>query len=410
MSEHDGSNGAVAVVDGGTVAAVRPSELLPPEAAWRQMRAMADDLFASGLMPPGIKSAAATLALMAKGRELGIPAMSAIEGISIIQGKPTCSPHLMLALVKRDHGPGAMRVAESTAERCVVEWRQPGWPGTQTYAFTIEDAKRADLLKNPTWGKYPSAMLRARCISAVAKMAFPESVGGMYVHGEIGGTPDAPPDETPPMEIVGDVVDVVAHEVPGPGPRDPEARRFAREIAEADTPAALKAVAGRLHEWGGADDALRDAYRARMAALVPPTARDDGDAEGGPRPGGITKPQMGKIWAIARQKLGDAADEALHAMASQTHGLGLDPTLWDLSKADASEVIEYLSDTDEQTLRADLGPVVFDWREKQRRAGENPPPGEPPPVATEDAGHEAAFAAVMDGMPGAEEPARDWGA
>lgn len=148
---------------------------------------LGDMLIKSGLMPPSIKTAEAAFAVMLKGMELGVPAMAAIEGITIIQGKPSCSPHLMLALIRRDYGSGAIRVKESTAERCVVEWRQPGWDGTQTYTFTIEDAKQAELLGNQTWKKYPAAMCRARCISAVAKMAFPEVVGGMYIHGELGG-------------------------------------------------------------------------------------------------------------------------------------------------------------------------------------------------------------------------------
>lgn len=246
---------------------------------------------------------------------------------------------------------------------------------------------------------------------------------GMLDETEVGSVPSARSVRVDTQ--TGEIVEAVAHEVPGPAvggmvitDADAEARRFAREIAEADTPAALRAVAGRMRDWGDADDALRDAYRARMVALdraATPDLPDDGrPPEDGPRPGGVTKPQMGKIWAVAREKLGDAADEALHAMASETHELGLTPTLWDLTRADASELIEYLSHTDEQTLRADLGPVVFDWRQKRdgngSGDGDGPPDASTPTVATEDVGHEAAFAAVMDGMPGAEAPARDWGA
>jgi hypothetical protein len=93
----------------------------------------------------------------------------------------------MLALVRRDYGTDAIRVKETTNELCTVEWRQKGWAGTQSYTFTIQDAKQAQLVvAGGNWAKYPAAMLRARCISAVARMAFPESIAGMYSPGELG--------------------------------------------------------------------------------------------------------------------------------------------------------------------------------------------------------------------------------
>lgn len=168
------------------LAVAKPVELLPPETAYQQMRAMAKDLYDSRLMPQGIQNWQATFAVIQKGRELGIPPMAAVEGISIIKGKPACGAHLMLALVKRDYGPGAIRVAKTDAEECVVEWREVGWPGTSSYRYTMDDARTAGLAGSDTWKKYPAAMLRARCISAVVKMAFPEVVGGMMLPDELG--------------------------------------------------------------------------------------------------------------------------------------------------------------------------------------------------------------------------------
>jgi hypothetical protein len=39
----------------------------------------------------------------------------------------------------------------------------------ELFRFTIEDAGCAGLLAKDNWRKYPAAMLRARCISAVAQ-------------------------------------------------------------------------------------------------------------------------------------------------------------------------------------------------------------------------------------------------
>ena len=41
------------------------------------------------------------VAIMVKGMELGLPAMAALNGITVIQGKPTVSPQLMLSLINR---------------------------------------------------------------------------------------------------------------------------------------------------------------------------------------------------------------------------------------------------------------------------------------------------------------------
>src|SRR5690606_19659570 len=102
------------------------------------------------------------------------------------------SAEMMLALVQRDHGLNAMWVEESTNEQCTVGYKSGN--GTKFYTWTVEDANAAGLTKNPTWRSYPAAMCRARAISAVARMAFPGSIAGMYVPGELGDDVDVDPE------------------------------------------------------------------------------------------------------------------------------------------------------------------------------------------------------------------------
>lgn len=155
--------------------------------AWDLMKDQASILVKTGFLPEAIKTPEQAMAVMMKGRELSIPPMYALSNIAIVKGKPSCSAELMLALIRRDHGASAIRVKVTDNQRCVVEWRQKGWDGTQSYSFTIEDAKQAQLvISGGNWTKYPAAMLRARCLSAVARMAFPESIAGMYTPGELG--------------------------------------------------------------------------------------------------------------------------------------------------------------------------------------------------------------------------------
>lgn len=166
---------------------------------WPMVRQQADMLVKTGFLPPTIKTPEQAVAIMMKGRELGVPPMYALSNIAVISGKPACTAELMLALLYRDHGDAALQVTETTAQRCAAAYKRRGWREAQTFAFTIEDAKTAGL-SGGNWAKYPAAMLRARCISAIARMAFPDSIGGMYtaeelgaaVNGETGEILDAP--------------------------------------------------------------------------------------------------------------------------------------------------------------------------------------------------------------------------
>lgn len=100
-----------------------------------------------------------------------------------------------------------------------------------TVSFTLEDAKRQNLVKpNSTWIKNPGVMLRARVSSAAVAMLAPE----IYAGDDDGGgndIPDAPaldldvicPDATPPAAKPNPVLDVEAEIVPddAPAPHKP---------------------------------------------------------------------------------------------------------------------------------------------------------------------------------------------
>src|SRR4029434_8392989 len=143
---------------------------------WAMAKEQASMLIKTGFLPESIKTSEQAVAIMMKGHELGIPSMYALSNIVIIKGKPTCSAELMLALVYRDHGDNAMRITESTPESCTIAYKRRTWMSEQRYSFTMADATRAGLAGSVTWRQYPAAMLRARCISAVARLAFPDSI------------------------------------------------------------------------------------------------------------------------------------------------------------------------------------------------------------------------------------------
>jgi len=138
----------------------------------------------SGLLPAVIKTPEQAVLIMVVGRELGIPATYALRNIHVIEGRPTCSAELLMALVHRDYGQGALRVVASDDEHAVVEVKAEGH--VARYTWTLADADRAGLRGRANWKQYPRAMLRSRAVSEAARATFPGAIGGLYTAEELG--------------------------------------------------------------------------------------------------------------------------------------------------------------------------------------------------------------------------------
>lgn len=149
----------------------------------------------SGLLPDHVWKGfsddialARAIVIAQKGRELGIPPLQAFASITVIGGKPAMSAELMLALIYQ-RCPGAKVTYRTPPEKQQAEaefvFQRPKGDA-QTFRFTLEDAQRAGITNNPTWKKYPAAMLRARCVSAGARAVFPDCIMGCYTPEELG--------------------------------------------------------------------------------------------------------------------------------------------------------------------------------------------------------------------------------
>lgn len=160
---------------------------LSPEVDFRQLMELAKTLVSTGFLPEAIKTPAQAAAIILTGRELGIPPMHALRSINVIKGKPVLASELQLALFHR--AGGKSRILQSSDVLCEMWFRHPN--GTEhTEKFTLEDAKRADLLGKDSWRKYAKAMYRARCISSGLRVLAPDIVAGVYDPEELGGEID----------------------------------------------------------------------------------------------------------------------------------------------------------------------------------------------------------------------------
>lgn len=145
-------------------------------------------------------------AIMLAGMELGLGPMQALRSISIIQGRPAMNAELMVGLAKQNKRCKYFRLVESTSERAVYETLQEGSPEPERAEYTMDDARREGLANKDNWKRMPAQMLRARASSALARLAYQDSVLGLVAREEMGQ----------------DAVDVSYEEVrPEPRPAEP---------------------------------------------------------------------------------------------------------------------------------------------------------------------------------------------
>lgn len=170
---------------------------LPEAHAWQTMCQMADMFIKSGLLPKSIGSGAAAVTIIQQGQELGIPPMQALNNIALVQGRITLGASLMAGLIYTRMGHNALRILQTDAERCIIEYQRPGWSDALRHEFTMAMAQKAGLANKDNWRNYPDAMLRARCISAVARIAFPDVIAGLYTPEEIDPDMDTDADGKP---------------------------------------------------------------------------------------------------------------------------------------------------------------------------------------------------------------------
>lgn len=182
-----------------------------------EARSLASLVSKSSLLPADLRGKEPEILMtIMTGAELGLAPMQSIRAIDVIKGKPTLKAEAMVALVRRRRDVCEYLVLkESTAKRCTYETKRVGDPQPTTMSFTTEDAAAAQLLGNDNYKKFPAAMLRARCGSAICKAVYSDLILGLYDPDELAPERSIEPRETPPSPLSlvkpqGDVIDSTA--------------------------------------------------------------------------------------------------------------------------------------------------------------------------------------------------------
>jgi hypothetical protein len=177
-----------------------------------QIERMAVSVARSGLF--GFKTPDQAMSLMLVAQAENLHPAKAIQEYHIINGKPTLKADAMLARFQA--AGGRVEWIEYTDTKVVGKFsHQSG--GSVTVEWTVEMGRKAGLLGNPTWTKYPRQMLRSRCIAEGIRTVFPGVIVGSYSDEEgedmtIATAPcqaPPPPPAPEPVEVVVNVDDLL---------------------------------------------------------------------------------------------------------------------------------------------------------------------------------------------------------
>jgi hypothetical protein len=181
-----------------------------PGEAWELAHAISQSELYSGFKNPS-----AAFIVIIRGMEMGLTPTVALGGMHVIKGKPSMSADLMTAVVLKSGLCDYFELIESSDKIATYETLRKGARNPVKMSFTIEEAKKAELLGKDNWKFFAPAMLRARCSSALSRAVYPDVISGVYTPEELSDAKSKNPDEH-----VIDIAYEQAQELPKPQQRE----------------------------------------------------------------------------------------------------------------------------------------------------------------------------------------------
>lgn len=152
-------------------------------------------MYKSGYFSDARTQAQAIVKILA-GAELDLGPIASMNGIHIIEGKPTFSAQLIASLIQRSAS-YRFKVLEHDDQHCAIEFYELVGKRQEPLgvsAFSLNDAKTAGLLDRggSMWKKYPRNMLYSRALTNGARWFTPSVFNGpVYTPDELGAEVDA---------------------------------------------------------------------------------------------------------------------------------------------------------------------------------------------------------------------------
>ena len=259
-----------------------------------------------------------TLMLLAQSK--GLHPIQAMERYHVVKDKPTMKAEAMLAEFQA-RGGNVEWTKDSDAEVEGLFTHATHAPKGNVSGFSLADAKRAELLSNSMWAKYPNNMLRARVISNGIRKTMPGIIVGIYTPEEVADF-----DRTAPRNPVETTAVVAALETTAVSStfarKDP--RRFGRFIDDG----VGKINAAMRMEYPDAAEVVDSPGVARYVLSLAVSGGDLAD------PGAVSEGLAAKLlddlykddahyaWMrrAVKQHLDDEAQSARERILQDTHG------------------------------------------------------------------------------------------
>jgi hypothetical protein len=220
----------------------------------------------AGLMPKDLRGKPSdVLAILLYGQEVGLAPMQAIQGIYVVNSRPTLAAQTWLALLRRaghrayvpcktcdgageEHMPGRAHAdhrydPDHDERRCRMTIVRGDTGAMHTEKFDLDDAKTAGLAHKDIWKAHPRRMTLARAVSNCARFICPEVAMGFYSEGEeFDDVEDIAPgvfhvaDPTPGAAASEDSAPIDEAEIVAPESAREEVSRIAEEFNFAEQP------------------------------------------------------------------------------------------------------------------------------------------------------------------------------
>lgn len=128
-------------------------------------------------------------AVLAMGSELGLQPMLSLNAINVIQGKPTLSPQLMMAMIRGKLPDPVINIKQDDESRSVTVMTARSFKEYEAglYYETTWDMARAEtmgLALKDNYKKQAKIMLTWRAVAEACRMTFPDIIMGLYVPEE----------------------------------------------------------------------------------------------------------------------------------------------------------------------------------------------------------------------------------
>lgn len=184
--------------------AIAKQSLLQPTTMQEAME-FSEMLAKSSMVPPAFKGKAGDILVAVQwGYEVGLPPMSALQNIAVINGKPSIYGDAALALItSHKEYAGHKEWVDGETAHCLIARNVNGKIVETERTFSMTQAKKAKLAgKQGPWSQYPERMLQMRARGYAMRDAFPDALKGVITAEEAQDHQTEMRDVTPPQNAL----------------------------------------------------------------------------------------------------------------------------------------------------------------------------------------------------------------